>query len=286
MNSVLEPPAERDLPAGRQERMRQRLFREIAGGIDRRPRRRLVPVAALTGAAVTAVLVAAVAVTATGLPWGGDGMDDVRAYAYRGGVVPPDVQRAADQCLADNDFAQRHDDPRMRPEPVVGDLELVNYVSRDGGVAVYYLADNVLVACTNRPADDSRGITIQVLRDWLPGPIRIDSGASEHIDGGGDTFSVLGRVAPDVDRVLLDHGDGRTTEANVLGGTFVVIADGPVPAGKGTLVSYDGAGTILDRRPAWPQGQDEPQPCYTDPAGTVVLGSASTGCGKAERWRR
>ncbi|GIJ49566.1 hypothetical protein Val02_64520 [Virgisporangium aliadipatigenens] len=283
MNSVLEPPAERDLPPGHRERMRQSLLREIDGGRDRRPRRPLVPLAALAGAAV---LIAAVVMTTTGLPWNGDSRTDVRAYAYRGGVVPQDVRRTADRCLADNDFAQRHDDPRMRPEAVVGDLELVNYVSRNGTVAVYYLADNVLVACLNQPAEDSRSIAVEPLGDWLPGAVQIDGGVSEHIDGGGAAFSVLGRVAPGVHRVVLEHGDGLTTEANVLDGTFVVIADGPVRPGRGSLVSYDSAGTVLDRRPAWAMDQKEPRPCYTDPAGTVVVGSGSTGCGTAERWRR
>jgi hypothetical protein len=135
-------------------------------------------------------------------------------------------------------------------------------------------------------------------------------------------LAAAGRVSDRVARVVLESGTGTATEARLAGGTFAVVSDGAA-AGGGTLVSYDEAGTVIDRRgtlaivpragqplasepsrctvagttsntdvtcraePTTPHGE---QPavlpgCYTDPTtGAVVYGTPGGACRPAERW--
>ncbi|MBX7269353.1 hypothetical protein KIF24_27275 [Micromonospora sp. Llam7] len=51
------------------------------------------------------------------------------------------------------------------------------------------------------------------------------------------------------------------------------------------LVSYDGHGAEIDRRPLF-QSEDRLARCYARPDGTVIYGRAATNCLPAERWQR
>jgi hypothetical protein len=95
---------------------------------------------------------------------------------------------------------------------------------------------------------------------------------------------MAGRVSPRVGKVVLQHGNGRVTQANLAGGTFTIINDGPVEVERLVLVTYDRSGRVIDRRRPWPLPQADS--CYTDPTGKVVVGDASSGdCKPAEAWR-
>ncbi|MDT5038144.1 MAG: hypothetical protein QOE03_3329 [Micromonosporaceae bacterium] len=284
MNTILEPPAERELHPRRRAEMRARLLWAMAPGANtrtpHRPRRRLALAAA--GLAVTAGIATFVAVD----PLGDGG--NTETLAYSGGAVPPDIRRAADECLADSRAID--DDPAIsdaaRGGRVGANLELVNFLGRRGDVAVVFTAGTATVYCFNQPARGGRSASHVAASNWLPGPVVIEGGSSTEAEGPSDRFALAGRVSPRVGRVVLDHGNGRTTPANLAGGTFTLISDGTVEVGSSVLVTYDRAGTVIDRRPAWPDLTRQTSTCYTDPAGGVVAGSIpGADCRPAEAWR-
>jgi hypothetical protein len=233
--------------------------------------RRWRPVAAAAACLAVTAAVATVALD----------RDDPRTLAYSGGTVSPEVRRAAEQCLADN--RAHAADP-----PIGDDLTLVNLLGRDRDAAVVYTSPRGIVYCFNTPGTESRSIARTAVTNWLPGPVHIGSGESTTIEGTSDHVALAGRISARANRVVLDHGNGGRTRAHLAGGTFTLIADGPVEITAATLLTYDGAGTEIDRRPAWPaEGLSrQTSTCYTEPAGTVVDGSvAGTGCRPAEPWR-
>jgi hypothetical protein len=284
VNSILEPPAERELHPRRQAEMRARLMRattpEATTRAPHRPRRRFALAAA--GLAVTVGIATFVAVDPLG------GARTTETLAYSGGAVPPEVRRAADQCLADN---RGIDDDSAIPDAarggrIGGDLELVNFLGRRGEVAVVFTTGTATVYCFNQPERGGRSASRTAVSNWLPGPIVIEGGSSAEIEGSSDRFALGGRVSPRVGRVVLDHGNGRTTEANLAGGTFTVINDGAVEVEASVLVTYDRAGAVIDRRPGWAELTEQTSTCYTDPAGRVVTGSMpGADCRPAEAWR-
>jgi hypothetical protein len=278
MTTTLEPPAERDLPAGRRAQMRADLLRAIASpnhpAAGSGPRRRWA-VAAAACLAVTAGVAGIVV----------DRGDEPSTLAYSGGAIAPEVQRAADQCLADNRWIDQRTDLPQEP-PVGTDLTLVNLVGRNGDAGVVFTTPTGIVYCFNTPSSESRSIGRDALTPWLPGPVSIESGLTKEIEGTSDQFAVAGRVTRRVGSVVLEHGDGTRTPANVAGGTFVVIASGPVEVATATLVTYDAAGTEIDRRPALSvDGLHLQTGCFTDPSGNVVKGARPGGaCRPAEPW--
>ncbi|MGW0215614.1 hypothetical protein ACWDXH_14610 [Micromonospora chokoriensis] len=51
------------------------------------------------------------------------------------------------------------------------------------------------------------------------------------------------------------------------------------------LVSYDGHGTEIDRRPLF-QAEDQLEHCYASPDGKPIYGKPASGCRPAEEWGR
>jgi hypothetical protein len=271
---TLQPPAERDLPAGRQAQMRTALLRTIDGPTAEPARRTGRPTAWRWAAAAAGLAVIAAAGVAALLPY----RDDSQTLAYSGGAVSPEVQRAADQCIEDN---------RAHPDSGTGaDLTLVNLLGRNGTAAVVYTSPGGMVYCFNSSQTSGRSMASQAVSNWLPGPIEIGSATSTEAEGPSDYFAVAGRVSGRAARVVLDHGNGLQTTANLAGGTFIVIAEGEVDTIPSTLVTYDGAGAEIDRRAAWAGSLDEQTSCRTDPSGAVIKGSvAGTDCRPGEAWR-
>ncbi|MFG1890367.1 hypothetical protein ACGFIR_21175 [Micromonospora sp. NPDC049051] len=121
--------------------------------------------------------------------------------------------------------------------------------------------------------------------EWLPGPVqRLLLTSTEH--DGGDV-SVSGRVSGRVNRLVLDHGDGRTTAARLSGGAFGLMTTGARLRAddRPELISYDDRGAVLDRRPLF-QAENQLDRCYTTPSGALIYGRSATNCLPAEAWRR
>ncbi|GAA0950476.1 hypothetical protein GCM10009558_066700 [Virgisporangium aurantiacum] len=211
-----------------------------------------------------------------------DGLGPAAALAYAGGAIAPEIQRAADQCIEDN---RVHTDL----EPALpDDLRLANLVSRNGNVAVVFTTEGGALYCFNEPGNGSRSMTRRVVSNWMPGAIEIGGATSMEAHGTSDYFATAGRVSSRVARVVLDHGNGRQTAANVADGTFVVIADGDVEVDETVLVAYDSAGTEIARSQGWSRRglSEQSADCYVDPTGAVVWGSTpGTVCRDAEAWR-
>lgn len=131
-------------------------------------------------------------------------------------------------------------------------------------------------------------MTRRFVTTWMPGPVEIGGATSMTAEGTSDYFATAGRVSSRVTRLVLDHGNGRHTAANLAGGTFVVIADSAVDVDFAVLVAYDSAGNEVARREGWghPGLSEQNADCYVDPAGTVVWGSTpGATCRAAEAWR-
>jgi hypothetical protein len=103
------------------------------------------------------------------------------------------------------------------------------------------------------------------------------------MDGG--SVSVLGRVSARVDRLVLEHGNGRTTTARLRDGAFGIISRTDDVRKDAELVSYDRAGREIDRRLLF-QFSEEYDHCYTDPDGTVIYGEPGPDCRPADPWDR
>jgi hypothetical protein len=119
-------------------------------------------------------------------------------------------------------------------------------------------------------------------RQWLPGPIERLLLTSSEVDGGD--VAVIGRVGEGIRRIVLEHGDGHTSEARFGNGMFAILSDGGPVGTAAQLVSYDGNGQERDRRPLF-QHRDT-DACFVDPAGVVVYGVAGDNCRPGNRWRR
>lgn len=282
MNATLEPPAERDLPADRRAQMRADLLRAIGTPNHRAPRAARTVLRWRWAAAAVACL--AVTAGAAGIALF---RDDPVTLAYSGGAIAPEVQHAADQCLEDNKWIEQrtHLDPQPYGSPIGDDLTLVNLVGRGEDAGVVFTTPAGIVYCFNTPSG-GRSINRGVTSPWLPGPVAVESSLTKESGGTSDQFALAGRVSRRVASVVLDHGDGARTTANVAGGTFVVIASGPVEVDAATLVTYDATGTEIDRRPAYPDdGPNRQTGCFTDPSGAVVKGARPGGdCRPAEHW--
>ncbi|GAA0912344.1 hypothetical protein [Virgisporangium aurantiacum] len=245
------------------------------------PRRRLA-----FGAAALAVAVGVGALFTVG-PLGADRSDTL---AFHGGEVPPEVRAAADRCIEDNNgLRQRLGPSGPGPAPSLENLRLVNFLRQHGRVQVIYVSDTTIAYCTNSSEEQERSAGYQPIDPWLRGPISVESESSSEYGGGGEVLDIAGRASARVGRIVLDHGNGRTTEANLVDGTFIINNDGPVKVGHGTLVTYDRAGNVIDRRPAGRSG-DPDRSCYTDPTGAVVLSAVAEPaldrpCQPAESWR-
>lgn len=272
---IVELPESRDLPAGRQARMRAGLLAAIDAPRRKGRHRRVVRFAA-----ATAVAAGAIAVVPVLLP--GSASGPTAALAYSGGDIAPAIQRAADQCLDDN---RGYSEPGV---DISGDLRLANLLGRDGNIVVVFTTAGGALYCFNESTVGGRSMTPRAFSNWMPGAVEIGAATSAVAEGTSDYFATAGRVSRRVTRLVLDHGNGRHTDANLAGGTFVVIAAGDVDVAKTVLVAYDSAGTEIGRREGWSRRglSEQSADCYVDPTGAVVWGSTpGPTCQAAEVWR-
>ncbi|GIJ76157.1 hypothetical protein SAMN05443287_10639 [Micromonospora phaseoli] len=282
MNDILDLPAERDLPPVAARTMHAHLLRMVGG---RRPRTVRVRLAA--AAAVLLVVTSAVAAIRWNRPDGGD----LQILAMGAGELSPSLREAADQCVNWNSrevAAGRAAAEQRIPLSVTdlavaierGDRALVVFMNAAG-----YATCDMRLAGPGQEANGGGATNRWPHGDWLPGPVqRLLLTSTE--PGGGDV-SVSGRVSGRVDRLLLDHGDGRTTLARLSAGVFGLMTTGAgLTAESGPeLVSYDGGGAEIDRRPLF-QPEDQLDRCYTGPDGAVIYGRPGPSCLPAEQWQR
>ncbi|WP_405108848.1 hypothetical protein OG559_27270 [Micromonospora sp. NBC_01405] len=167
--------------------------------------------------------------------------------------------------------------------------DLAVAVERDDRAMVLFMSDTGYLICeVIRPGGGEPGGALSHERwsrpDWLPGPVQRLLLTSSESEGGDVT--VGGRVSARVHRLVLDHGDGRTTTtARISRGAFGLVTHAAPVTWRAELVSYDAAGGELDRRRLF-RPSDWFDHCYATPSGEVVYGPAGADCRPAERWAR
>jgi hypothetical protein len=279
MTNSLTPPPERLLPAGRVAELRVR----VTAGIDQPARpvgrtRRVVLVTA------TAAAVVAGGVTAAGVIPGGD---TVQVLAFGPGALSPKLAAGVEKCLHYNSPESK--DPSSLehdPQLAVTKDDLVVGVQHGDTSAVAFVTDEGYLACQyDDRGEGSGGTTVDrwqpQRKEWLPGPVDRLLLMSTDPDGGDVT--VVGRVSADVRRLVLEYGDGHSSEARFGSGMFALLSDGTPVAGNAALVSYDADGREIGRMPLFDHSDRDA--CFTDPAGNVVYGKAGNACRPAFRWR-
>ncbi len=278
MNDILEPPAERDMPAGRSARMRADLLTTI----HRPDRRHGAPRRLALVAAVVAVAAGAAATMAR------VNADNAHVVAMGQSEMSPLMQKAARWCLA-----TPRSDPEFPAEPTSMTMADLAVGAQRGGQAVtmfigpagYRACDVDMTEGKEVTGGISNSAWTSTSKDWLPGPVQVLGMSSTAIDGGD--VMVTGRVSDRVHRLLLDYGDGHTTAARLTRGTFGLISDGDTVKRNAGLVSYDADGTEIGRYPLFRYlDQPDDDQCYADPAGTVVYGKPGQNCPPAQPWRR
>jgi hypothetical protein len=275
MNDVLEPPAERDMPAHRSARMRARLLGSLHRPTARRGRRRLVM--AMAG------LVAIAGLAVPVLPERDDAA--VEALAMSSAELSPRLRDVTRQCL---EWNARQQVDGSSGVPVVRSADLAMAARRDHRAVTVFLTPTGYFACDLWTAADggedsgSAGGEQWQVRDWMPGPVQRLSLTSSEIDSGD--VIVAGRVSNRVQRLVLEHGNGRRTTARIERGVFGLISQGPVTK-KAELIAYAKSGEEVGRRPLFPPVSEREQ-CYVDPSGKVVYGDSDPPCRLAEPWTR
>ena len=274
MNGPFDPPAERDLPPARAARIRAELLSTARVRGPRVPRRLLVAAAAVL------TLIAAVAVTLDVRH-----EDRTRILAMGPGELDPSLRRAVTQCLEWMQPQEGAPQPAFVP---VSPADVTIASRRGPWIAVLFLNRTGYMACdlqlkSGRLSSGGVGGEAWPHRGWLPGPVQRLSLSSTEADGG--SVSVLGRVSARVDRLVLEHGTGRTTTARLHDGAFGLISRTDDVREDAELVSYDAAGREIDRRLLFQYSEQFPH-CYTDPAGTVIYGEPGPDCLVADPWTR
>jgi len=272
MNDLPTPPAERDLPPARAARIRAELLSTARVRGPRVPRRLLVAAAAVL------TLIAAVAVTLDVRH-----EDRTRILAMGPGELDPSLRRAVTQCLEWMQPQEGAPQPAFVP---VSPADVTIASRRGPWIAVLFLNRTGYMACdlqlkSGRLSSGGVGGEAWPHRGWLPGPVQRLSLSSTEADGG--SVSVLGRVSARVDRLVLEHGTGRTTTARLHDGAFGLISRTDDVRQDAELVSYDAAGREIDRRLLFQYSEQFPH-CYTDPAGTVIYGEPGPDCLVADPW--
>ncbi|WP_433044703.1 hypothetical protein [Dactylosporangium sp. CS-033363] len=257
----MNPPAERDLPVATATRMRADLVAATRPALPAPYRWRWVVAAA---AAVVLVLLL------PALIWGGRAHGP--AVIAMGPDEPlPQLQEATAACL---DWNRSH----YQPLPV--DPPDLAVAGSDGERAfLLYINHTGYLSCSFDRVDDpgrGGGFDTQGFIDptTVPGPVERLLGGSTEVDGG--TVTLAGRVSDRVVRLVLEHGDGRTTAARIEHGAFGLIADGVHRNAE--LVAYDAGGAEIYRA-AW----DAARPDYRPECRTVPK---SPSCPPPEPWRR
>ncbi len=263
MNDILQPPADRDLPADRADRIR-------AGALAALDH----PAPSHTGRRV-AVLAAVVTTVAAGVggaalwPSGDGGGQSTQALAMSAAELSPPLRAAAKKCLAWN--RERH--PEVPGHAVtVGMDDLAVATGHGHRSAMLFLKPDGYYTCEldEEPGEEISGGTGSDQwgnrRNWLPGPVQRLSLSSSDVDGGD--VMVIGRASHRVSRLVLEHGDGRTTPARLKDGAFGLVSRGGPVRANARLVSYDADGNEIGRMPLF--DKDYPDRCYADPAGNVL----------------
>ncbi|MFY1688278.1 hypothetical protein [Plantactinospora sp. WMMB782] len=281
MNDILDLPVERDLPPEAAHAMRAQILGFVNPPPARKPRLRIaVAVAVLLAAASGAVAVV----------WDRPDRSTVQVLAMGPGELSPTLQKAAERCLQWNSPQQQtRQDPGEQPVPVsLADLAVAT--ERGDRALVLFMNDVGYATCdvewAGTPRESGGGATeLWPHGDLLPGPVQRLLLTSTEFDGGD--VSVSGRVSSRVHRLVLDHGDGRSTTARLSGGAFgLMTSDARLKAGNAPeLVSYDAHGTEIDRRPLF-QAEDQLEHCYTGRDGKRIYGKATSDCRPAEKWGR
>lgn len=280
MNDILDLPAERDLPPGTARAMRAQLLASVRPRPARSPRLRV---------AVAGVALLGVASGVAAVLWDRPEDATVQVLAMGPGELSPTLRDAAERCLRWNS-PQRQAQQQASTSPVPVSLaDLAVAIERGDRALVLFMNDVGYATCDVEwagTARESGGSATETWPhgDWLPGPVQRLLLTSTEADGGD--VSASGRVSARVHRLVLDHGDGRTTAARLSGGAFGLMTSGARlhADNRPELVSYDARGVEIDRRPLF-QAEDELDRCYAGPDGKRIYGKPTSGCRPAEKWR-
>lgn len=274
MSSLLEPPAERDMPRGRSTRMRAHLL----ASIQRPPSRSGVGRRRVAMVIVMAAATAVAGVAASTWTFQDDG--EVEALAMSTAELSPPLREVTRQCLEWN-ARQRADGAAGVPAVRAGDLAMA--ARRDRRAVTMFLTPTGYFSCdVHGKGGGGAGGEDWPSRDWVPGPVQMVSNASTELDSGH--VMAAGRVSNRVHRLVLDHGNGLTTTARIERGVFGLISRGVVTK-EAEMVSYQVDGSEIGRRPLF-QPLDHYDHCYVDPSGNVLYGDPGPNCLPAEPWAR
>lgn len=273
MNDLLRPPAERDLPPARAARIRTQLLTAARGPRPRVHRRRLLIVAA----AVLTLIAGLAVISSVGRT------DRTQIIAMSTAELDPTLRSAVKDCLK---MMEPRYDGAPQPEFVPVSATDVTIASRRGGlIGVLFMNRTGYMECSmqltfGRLQSGGVGGEAWPHRDWLPGPVQMLGGSSSEVDHGWVT--AVGRVSARVSRLVLEHGNGRTTTARIRDGAFGLISSDDDVTKNAELVSYDATGREIDRR-SYFRHWEYPH-CYTDPAGKVIYGEPGQECLPADPW--
>ncbi|MFI6099820.1 hypothetical protein ACIA8G_30050 [Lentzea sp. NPDC051213] len=275
MTSMLPPT--RDLPPGRQARIRAELESEVAG---RRSLRFVVPVLAGV-AAVAAVVTSVVMLRPAPAPGPTPAVHITSAPPTSGFGVPPEAVAAFEEGCAQS--------------AGVGKAKMRQLLNEETDWALLYTEREALTCSLGVGGHKYNAGFGQAAIKWLPGHFSIDySGASAGgaADGQPDVpgfRTVVGRVSERVAKVTVT-ADDRTVEAKVANGTYAarmyypsswVIQSSDM---RPTIVrAYDAAGTLLG------DNAGPIEVCYYDPQSLEVVYGTRTRpykeCQAATPWR-
>lgn len=258
---------------------------QILGAVGPRPTRtpRLrVAIAAVVLLTVTSGVAAVV--------WDRPDGSNVQVLAMGPGELSPTLRTAVEQCLQWNspEGLLRPSEGEQQVPVSLADLAVAT--ERGNRALVLFMTDIGYATCdiqSDGTQEPSGGGATEPWPhgEWLPGPVQRLLLTSTDSDGGD--VSVSGRVSGRVDRLVLDHGDGRSTAARISGGAFGLTTSGARLRidDDPELVSYDARGAEIDRRPLF-QAEDQLEHCYASPDGKRMYGKPTSGCLPVEKWKR
>lgn len=267
MTSMLPPT--RDLPPGRHTQIRAELERAVAG--RRRSSRLTVPILA-AAAAVAAVAVGVVVLR----PGPAEPTPAVHITTSPTpvtdtfGLTPEQIAAIEQGCA--------------KAAKATDKVTLHNYGQDDAGRWALLYTDKASMWCDigRGGKEYSAGEPHQVQVDWLAGNHSTDVGG---VQPGGDTHPFRpelagapglrlrgGRVDSSVARMTYRQSDGKTAEAKIANGTFVIRFLYPSTwngvgqeSDTAELRAYDAAGNLLD------VGSDSERKCWTMPGTNEVI---------------
>jgi len=292
-NTTVQPPPERDLPAGRQAAMRAQLLREISGDSRRRSgphrgfvRRNLVPLT--VAAAVLLVVAGVLAVSRQHTDRTDRGL--VATQPAVPGFEPAELEALRNGCIA----ALRSEDSKDQYFDLDEAVAYNALNTRRGPVVLLYAPDGLLncsyvrsVNSTSPPGLFAEGISVEgEPSGWLPGAATVDFGTSSGEDAG-DWHTIGGRVPPGVTRVEVSIGRNDAA-VDVVNGTYLLtltltsaveLSDRPV------IRTFDERGALVG---TYPSRRRESTYCVVTPDGTQIEGDPqrdTSTCEKAVPWR-